>query len=160
MKRILALLFVPLTLFLIWYGYMSYKAYVNSEADTQGFFICNKEKTICELSQHIHANIEMVSCGKEVYFPKEQGKTDKQHTHKEQNLIHWHARERVDPTTKEPLDRIPRELRSFFVQMDYKISEKCDEHKAIFTLFVNGIEEKAGLDYIWKDKDKLKVIVN
>ena len=142
------------------YFLYSYLTYEESDYDSKGFFICNQDKTICENSQHIHANIVVKSCGKEVLFDKEKGRTDQQHTHKEVNRIHWHARERVNPDTRAPLNIYPRTIKAFFEQMEFKAPQNCGESKATVQVKVNGQDNPQGLDYMWVDNDKLDVEIN
>lgn len=159
MKTALYLIFFAGSAVLFYFGYQAYKAYTTSDYDVQGFFVCNPDNSVCERSQHVHSDIEFIACGKEVDFPKEKGNTNHQHTHKELNKIHWHARERVDPKTQELLDKTPRMLKAFFSEIEYKIPDSCNGKPASVTLFVNGVENSEKLDYVWKDDDKLKVVV-
>ncbi len=162
MKKILVALMLPIIGYLAYYGYTAYVSFKDSDYEAQGFLVCNEGNTRCENSQHIHANIEVVECGKQIYFEKEKGSTNFQHTHKEQNRIHWHARELVDPITREPLDKTPRQLKSFFEQVDYKGSDSCWDTDAKVTLFINGAEkasDTAALEYIWGDEENLKLVI-
>jgi len=158
-KKLLTLLVLIGIGFVGWYGYSAYSQYKDSDYEVQGFLVCNPDKTICENSQHIHAYIEVNVCGKEVKFEKEKGRVDMQHTHKELNRIHWHARERVDPITLEPLDSKPRQLLSFLEQMEFEIPSSCDGKSTYSSLYVNGEFEQDGITYIWKDGDVLKLEV-
>lgn len=139
-------------------GYSVFQ-YQNSQEEAEGFFTCDKEGKVCELSQHIHADIDAVFCGEKINFPKEKGSLDLQHTHKELNLIHWHARVRVDPITRKPVDSTPMMLREFFKQVEQEIPTECRGQDAATTVLVNGVTKEEGLDYIWADGDKIEVVI-
>lgn len=157
LKKILLVIGLILFVGVGWYVFKSVREYSSSEYEAEGFFICNPENTVCERSEHVHAWVTVKECGTTIDFPKEKGRTDKQHTHKELNYIHWHAREKVDPKSHIPIDIYPRTLKAFLEQMDYKAPEKCGDQPATLTLKVNGTEEPKLLDYLWKDHDKLEV---
>lgn len=144
-------------------GYLIYSVIVfqQSEQEKEGFFACNEDGTVCELSQHIHADIDMTVCGEHIIFEKEKGRTDELHTHKETNLMHWHARLQVDPTTREPLDPTRRQVQAFLGQMEYTFPESCPNNpNPSLSVFVNDEPSEIGLDYVWKDGDTITVIYN
>jgi len=131
----------------------------DSEHAQEGFFVCNKEKTICEESRHIHADIIMTVCGEEIAFARDKGRTDMQHTHKEKNKIHWHNRVRVHPETKEPL--IPRHLviEEFFKQMRYRLPLTCPKNSSpTLTVSLNGEVVENGLATTWEDDDSIDIV--
>jgi len=141
-------------------GFMGYSVYTyyQSEQEKEGFFACNQDGTVCELSQHIHADIDVTVCGKEIIFPKEAGRTDEQHTHKETNLMHLHARLKVDPQTKEPLNPTRRQVQAFLDQMDFQFPDTCpDNPNPTMTVYVNDIESSESLDYVWVDGDRIEI---
>ena len=160
-KKILVFVLVVSALVGGWFLYKAVQTYETSDAEAQGFLICNKENTLCERSEHVHAELELLVCGVEIKFPKEKGNTNLQHTHKEINKLHWHAREKVDPTTKEPIDKNPRMLKTFFEQMEFKQPATClnQSSQTTISLLVNGEPKSEALDYMWKDGDKLKVVI-
>ncbi len=159
MKRVIATIGITfLCLVLIWYGYKSYKTFKDSDFESSGFVVCNADKSLCEKSTHIHANIELEECGKQIYLNKEEGRTDKQHTHKELNRIHWHAHEKVD-TTGEPLDNSDRTIKSLLTSVNINLVKQCGPKSSIIKVFINGVEMETGLDYVWKDEDKIKILV-
>ncbi|MBI4080153.1 MAG: hypothetical protein HY430_00075 [Candidatus Levybacteria bacterium] len=138
-------------------GYSVY-AFKSSEENYQEFFICNNENTVCESSKHVHADITMHVCGKNVFLPKDAGRLDHQHTHKEQNKIHWHARLRVDPKTRKPLDSSLLTTRAFLHEINYALPQSCmDNATPSLRVFVNGKEKAEGLEYIWTDNDQIIV---
>lgn len=141
-------------------GYLGYTVYEynKSEQEKEGFFACNEDGSVCELSQHIHADIDLSACGEEIIFPKEAGRTDEQHTHKETNLMHWHARLVVDPETKQPIDPTRRKISAFLKQMNYEFPSSCETNKKpSLSVTVNGENELQGLDYVWQDGDKIGI---
>lgn len=144
-------------------GYLIYSVVVfeQSEQEKEGFFACNEDKTVCELSQHIHSDIDLTVCGEHIVFEKEKGRTDEQHTHKEKNLIHWHARLNVDPTTHEPLDPTRVQIQAFLDQMEYSLPQTCpDNPNPTLTVLINEKPSDMGLDYVWKDGDTITITYN
>ena len=145
-------------------GFLGYSVitYQNSQQEQEGFFTCNKDATICELSQHIHADIAMNVCGEEIVFPKEKGDITKQHTHKEENKIHWqHESMRVDPIAREPLDKTPFTISAFLEQMGHKFPNSCPNNNSPkLEVSVNGKIIKDGLNYVWKDADIISIGYN
>lgn len=153
-----ALLLVALTIL----GFLAYSAYSfkNSTYEQEGFITCDTQGAYCEESKHIHADVEVSLCGEEIQFPKEKGHTDKQHTHKERNKIHWHARIPVDPQTRDYVDPEPRRLVRFLEQMELPIPASCPTNASpTTTVSVNGEHNEEGLDYVWQDGDVIHVIV-
>ncbi|MDO8583238.1 MAG: hypothetical protein Q7R51_01800 [bacterium] len=154
-------LFVLIIILII--GFLGYSVftYQNSQQEQEGFFTCSKDGKTCEISRHIHSEIEMSVCGEEIIFPKEKGNLNKQHTHKEKNRLHWHARIKVDPITRKPLDQTPLNLASFLEQMEYKFPEACPSNSSSqLKVYVNGQFAEDKLNYIWKDADKISVLFN
>lgn len=132
--------------------------YKTSDEKQEGFFVCDTEDKICELSQHIHADIDMRICGQDITFSKEKGHTDRQHTHKERNKIHWHSRIQVDSKTREPLDATPLTIASFLEEMDYTLPASCTyNNNPKLTVQVNDALVEKGLKYVWKDGDGINV---
>jgi len=131
-------------------------SYRSSEQEKEGFFTCSQDGKVCDLSQHIHAQIEVSVCGEKITFPKEKGGLNKAHTHKERNKIHWHERMQVDPITREPLNRAPLKISSFLKQINYKFPNRCSNNSSpILSVTVNGSEASEKLDYAWKDGDAI-----
>ena len=147
-----ALLIIALAGFLIFSVY----SYQNSEQEKEGFFTCSQDGKVCELSQHIHSQIEVNVCGEKITFPKQKGRLNKAHTHKERNKIHWHEKMQVDPATREPLDPTPLKISSFLQQMNYEFPNKCsDNSNPILSVTVNGSIVDKKLDYTWKEGDAI-----
>ncbi|MBI2195614.1 MAG: hypothetical protein HYU48_01045 [Candidatus Levybacteria bacterium] len=138
-------------------GYSVFQ-FQNSEQEEEGFLACDKEGKVCELAQHIHADIGVSICGENINFSKEKGGSG-QHTHKELNKIHWEARIKVDKETRKPLDPTPMMLKSFFEEMEQEIPQSCNGEKAVTTVAVNGVKTELGLNYVWADGDIIEVVV-
>ena len=160
-NKLLAGLGLAIAALVIGYAIYAGVLYKNSEEERRGFVTCNKENTICELSQHIHADINVNACGEYVIFPKEKGRPDsQQHTHKEVNKIHWHARVRVDSATREPIDKSYLTIERFFSDINYELPKNCPgESQSLLTVSVNGQSVEEKLDYIWKDRDEISVVL-
>jgi hypothetical protein len=144
-------------------GFLVYSTitFQTSEQEKTGFFTCNQDNTICELSQHIHSYLDMNVCGEEVVFSKETGDLDKLHIHKDKNKLHWHSPLRVDPTTRMPLDASVLSLQSFLEQMEYELPATCPSNEnPILTVIANGQIIENGLDYVWKDDDQIQIDYN
>jgi hypothetical protein len=146
-------------------GFLAYSGYKfqTSEQEEEGFFVCNTEGTECELSQHIHADIEVNVCGENVEFGREKGRTDEMHTHKEKNYMHWHARLKVDPETREPTgtqkDRTT--LQAFLTQMEFEFPDSCPNNsEPTLSVFVNEEPNTQGLNYTWVDGDDVVIDYN
>lgn len=138
-------------------GYSVYQ-FQRSEENVEGFFTCNEDGTVCELSQHIHADIETNICGQHITFEKEEGRTDEEHTHKETNKIHWHSPLKVSPQTRKPLDSYPLTIAAFFEQMELTLPASCPQNQhPTPSVRVNGLEVPEKLDYVWSDGDIISV---
>ena len=161
LKRTLLTIIAVILVFIV-LGFFAYSTvlFKNSNYEQRGFITCNKENTICEESKHIHADIEVSFCGKDIQFPKETDNTYKQHTHKERNKLHWHARISLDPETQTYIDATPRRLAAFFEQMNTPIPTSCPSNPTpSVSVKVNDKEETEAFDYIWQDGDRIHVIV-
>jgi hypothetical protein len=161
-KRNFPLVILIGVLLLVLFGFLGYSVltFQNSEYEQQGFITCNNEKTKCEESKHIHADIDVSLCGEHIQFAKESGNTDKQHTHKERNKIHWHARIPIDSQSQRYIDDSPRRLKEFFKQLSVEIPTTCPNNpNPTMTMTVNDIEQSEQLNYVWQDGDFIKIIV-
>lgn len=143
-------------------GFLAYSAYTftNSDEQEKGFVVCNPDKTICTLSQHIHADIEVNVCGEDITFEREKGLTTEMHTHKERNYMHWHDQIKIDPITQEVLpeerDRIT--VQAFLNQMEFTFPTSCPGNpKPTLTMMVNEVENEQRLQYVWVDGDDILI---
>ena len=147
---------------------LSYSVYIlySSGAASQGVVVCTTS-TECYWSAHVHAEVNVNMCGKEFRFPVEKGRLDGPHTHEEKNLIHWHDRLKIDPSTKEILDPSSLTLGAFFDAMEMNLSETqigdmqngdlCNGPSTL-KMYVNGKPSASFRDYIWKDGDKISFV--
>ncbi len=148
---------------------LSYSVYIvyTSGAAQRGVVVCVSE-TECYWSAHIHAEVDVNTCGEEFRFPVEKGRLDGPHTHEEKNLIHFHERLPIDTATKDILNTQPLMLGAFFDAMDVnfdsdKILDKnngdfCNDKQSTLKMFVNGVPSSSFRDYIWKDGDKINLV--
>lgn len=139
-----------------------------SGAAAEGIIVCPTPGN-CLWTAHVHAQLEFSICGEEIRLQVEKGPLDGPHTHEEKNLIHWHERTPIDQATGKLLDTTPLKLGSFFDAMevafsDTQIGDKedgdtCPDGKpGVLKAFVNGIPIDNARDYIWKDKDVIKIV--
>ncbi len=136
-------------------GYSIY-SYRQSRVDTEGIVICQAD--ICEKSLHIHASITVSICGKPVDLSDHTGDTNEQHTHAEDNLIHFHQRLKVDPQTKAILDPSPLYLKNLFQNLNLTFPSLCPNGKpGKLKVIVNGQESPLLDQYPWADGDVIKV---
>ena len=65
------LLFVGITIIIALAGFLIFSvySYQSSEQEKEGFFTCSQDGKICELSQHIHAQVEINVCGEKITLP-------------------------------------------------------------------------------------------
>lgn len=157
-KNIIRYIVPLIVLVLIGFGAYSVYKFQHSEENITGFFTCNEDKTVCEQLQHLHADIELNICGKEIIFPKEKGRTDRAHTHKETNKIHWESSLKVDPKTRVPLDPSPLKISAFLEQMEFVLPQACPKNqKPELKVKVNSQDMPSKFDYVWQDGDIIKV---
>lgn len=161
--------FIAVLIFIGVVGYYSIKQYEATQAEQVGIVICNEEK--CEKSIHIHADITASVCGEQIRFPKNAGSVIEQHTHAEQDYLHLHIKFEVDRETREPLDRVPHELKNFFENVKipfssepatlagYTVGSTCPNGKELtqadLKMSVNGVENTEFEHYMWKDGDDI-----
>lgn len=156
---------VIIAVFVAFVALLAYSAYIfqSSNQEEKGFFVCNDERTECRLSQHIHSEIVANVCGNELTFPRETGRTDEMHTHKERNFMHWHSPINVDPETHEPIgeERYRVTTQAFFDQMGFEFPEACPNNpNPELTVHVNEELNEDGLDYVWVDGDDVVIDYN
>ena len=121
-----------------------------------GLIVC-KDENNCEIAMHIHAELNIMSCGEKIYLSKEKGDLSKTHTHKEDNLLHWHDLTPIDQKTNKLIDPEELTIKASLEQLEIKLPEKCSGKNATLVVKVN--EKQESLDYVWKDKDKIIVVV-
>lgn len=139
----------------------------------EGLTFCEPEnapldKQKCYFTAHRHFHFDINVCGEKRILSYETGDLQKAHTHVETGKIHWHGLLPVDPETQEVTDYSQLELRNMFAELkipasessiyNYKNGDKCPSGETgELKVFINGEEKQNFLDYIVKDKDKIKV---
>lgn len=155
-KKIFPLLIFAVIILFAATGLYFYRQYKGSDFEQGGFVICNKEG-VCEKSVHAHATLNISICQEKKNLPKETGRLNRVHTHKEQNLLHFHERLRVDPKTQELINSEPLTIKTALGELlKMELPDKCPESKpGKLKLTVNGELNAKNLDYVWKDGDKI-----
>lgn len=140
--------------------------YKQSDVEEEGIVTCSGDT--CEKSVHIHSVISASVCGEEVDFDRHKGDTNEQHTHDEDEEMHFHNRMQVDPETEEPLDPSPLFVGNFFDNLDIAFSKECLDDKCNGELCptgkpgrvhmtVNGKDNPLLNEYPWQDGDIINV---
>ena len=109
----LAVLYIAYATYYTWYNDIS----------TTGLEICDEQG--CRLSMHWHAELEKMSvCGEIVERKWEEGDLAGPHTHKD-DRIHLHTVLKIDPQSKELLERTPMTIGGFFDAMGWQYNKTC-----------------------------------
>ena len=148
-------------------GYSVY-IYQTAGAAERGIIVCSQEDpNLCYWQAHIHAFVMPMACGEEKVFPTEVGDLDKQHTHEEKNIIHWHSSVPYDKNKGKIIDESVLKLGTFFDSInvkftdssfyDYSNEQTCPAGSGRLKMFVskNGVWQRNSefRDYVWDDKD-------
>ncbi len=151
---------VLITVFILYSAY----AYWYSGVAKEGLEICDASG--CRISVHWHATLEeMMMCGQTVERPWETGELSAAHTHKD-NRIHVHEILRIDPQTKDIIDKEPLTLSGFFDAIRWKFSENCfkdtcgmcDGRPASTKVWINGqLVGGNPRDVMWRDGDVISI---
>lgn len=140
-------------------GIYSYNIYKNSKIETTGLTVCN-DQDVCEKSMHIHTKVDVTVCGKPTSLFKETGNLADTHTHKEDDLLHWHDKVKVDKdgnTTGGEEDRKIRSIIDLYLKDNLPRSCTTKGPTGKFKLTVNNIVVEDVENYVWKDGDKLEL---
>lgn len=140
-------------------GIYSYNVYKNSEIETIGLTVCNDQE-VCEKSMHIHTEVDVTVCGKPTSLFKETGNLADTHTHKEDDLLHWHDKVKVDKngnTTGGEEDRKIRSIIDLYLKDNLPQSCTTKGPTGKFKLTVNNTIVEDVENYVWKDGDKLEL---
>jgi len=132
-----------------------------------GIVTCPKVGT-CFWTAHIHSFIPVSVCGKEIRLPIEVGRLDYPHTHEEKNINHWHDKLPYNKETNMITDTKPLTLGAFFDSIEIKFdNETYDDKKngdlcpdgkpGKLTVFANGKLLENPSEFIWKDKDVIRI---
>lgn len=131
----------------------------------KGFVVCGEDG--CELAVHIHSELEMEICGEPYHLPLENGDLDRQHTHKERDLLHYHSLIMTDESGTEILE--PEKLRvgELFDHLDIPFTSECfagkcngdlcGDEPGELTMHVNGQKNEAYGEYSWRDGDVIEI---
>lgn len=155
-----------IAIFLI-YSVIKYKKSIGEKSET--FVVCDKNNK-CIIALHIHAEMEIKICGKEIKLPLESGDLRRTHTHKERNLLHFEERLKYDNEKKQIIEKEPITLKDFFNNKEINIkfnstciADKCNNdpcgtapEKVKF--YVNDYSNNDFENYVWKDGDKINII--
>ncbi len=152
-------------LILLALGGLVYSLIFTQKQDTSnGIITCPKAGGECVWTAHIHAYMPINICGEYFRLPTEVGALNLPHTHEEKNLAHWHDKLPYDMETKSIKETENLLVKAFFKEIKIPIGEDRIANKkngdlcqsgnpGILRVFVNGIETKDFLNYLWRDKD-------
>ncbi len=111
------------------------------------------ENQKCFYTAHDHMELKIIISEKEQDIGFEKGDLQKSHTHADKSKIHWHSTLDVNPVNKEVIDWSPHSLKSALQELGF------DNLGTGTTVILNGKVDTEGLNYIWKDLDKIEVRV-
>ncbi|MST04306.1 MAG: hypothetical protein EXS49_01940 [Candidatus Pacebacteria bacterium] len=152
-------------LILLALGGLVYSVIFTQKQDTSnGIITCPKASGECVWTAHIHAYMPINICGEYFRLRTEVGALNLLHTHEEKNLAHWHDKLPYDMETKSIKETENLLVKAFFSEIKVPIGEDriaskkngdlCPDGKpGTLRVFVNGIEKKDFLNYLWRDKD-------
>ncbi len=132
----------------------------------RGFVVCTAQG--CDLAVHWHSELEMSACGKPYHLPLERGDLNRQHTHKEQDRLHFHAVIKTNEAGSELLEPEKLRLGELFDQLKLRFTKTCflehctgdpcpDGRPGALTVTVNGVPNPDLSDYVWKDGDTIRI---
>ncbi len=158
MKKLL--ISIGLIALIVFFSY-SLVEYKRSGITEQGIVTCSNGQ--CFWSAHIHVDAPIQICGEKYSMPKFKGPLNSQHTHGDDNLIHWHDKRAFDAEKKQFLDPTPFTLELIFKTLDLPITDEsllskkdgdmCGDSPAGWKIFVNGRSYLNWRSYEWKDRD-------
>ena len=162
LRLVKVIMYLAVIAVLILVGYSFYYFNLTSSEST-GITVC--EGNECFWAAHIHAELQVLVCGEELYLPLESGDLSATHIHKERNQLHFHERLPVDPETKEVTDFSPLRLGVFFEKTtipftpdcigDHCNGDLCNGIPGTLTMTVDGQPNTEFQDYIWKEGDTI-----
>lgn len=151
MKKSNLLILILVILGVVGFFYLANKFGSGEKSVTSEKPIITCQNDQCFYTAHLHFHLNLVIDGKEQDLPYEKGDLQKSHTHAEKNTIHWHATLLVDKNTNQVTNYSSLKLKVVLDQMEINYQDKK------VTVKVNGQEKSEGLDYVWKDGDKVEV---
>ena len=125
--------------------------------------------TVCEAGQcfwaaHIHTELRVNICGKDIELGLEKGALEATHTHKEKNRLHFHERLPVDPATREITDFTPLQLDTFLEAINLPLTPgcigdtcNCNGEPGQLSMTINGKTNTEFDKYIWKEGDIIEI---
>jgi len=144
-------------------GFLAYSLieYKRSGIAQDGVLTCANEQ--CFWSAHIHINVPIQICNEKYVLPKFKGPLADDHTHGDENIIHWHDKIPFDAEKRQFSEPTPFTLNLIFKTLELPITEesllnkkdgdKCRSLAAAWKVFVNGVLRPDWGNYEWKDKD-------
>ncbi len=160
-KLVKNLLIVLVSLVLV--GFLAYSLieYRKSGIAESGVVTCVGEK--CFWSAHIHIYIPIQICDEKYVLSKFKGPLVGDHTHGDENIIHWHDKIAFDAEKKQFSEPTPFALNLIFKTPKLPITEEsllgkkdgdmCRGLAATWKVFVNGVLHPDWRNYEWRDKD-------
>jgi len=118
---------------------------------SEGIITCEGDE--CVEAGHFHATVAMTICGASYGFQLEGGLLSNQHTHKESNKIHWHSSTPVG--ANEQAFTLKRMLSDFGISLP----AECNGKAIRTSVTVNGQLSPEGLQYSWRDGDRIIISV-
>ncbi|MEX0940836.1 MAG: hypothetical protein WDZ41_05745 [Candidatus Babeliales bacterium] len=118
--------------------------------------VASKEE--CFLTAHIHAELKLLKNNQELSIGYEKGNLDRNHTHSQKNINHWHGLIGIDPKNKNKKYTFENltdfaDFQIKFIPEDFNWNEKFKAKPKKF--MVNGKEVDPS--YRWQAKDKIEI---
>lgn len=155
--------FVLTLVSLAFIGFLAYSLieYQRSGIAKDGIVTCANGQ--CFWSAHIHVDVPIQICGEKYALSKFKGSLANDHTHGDENLIHWHDKIAFDAKKKRFLEPSPFALDLIFKALELPITDDgllnkkdgdlCRGSAAAWKVFVNGAPRPDWRNYEWKDRD-------
>ena len=144
-------------------GFLAYSLieYQKSGIAQDGVVACANGQ--CFWSAHIHINIPIQICGEKYVLRKFKGSLADDHTHGDENIIHWHDKIAFDAEKRQFSEPTPFALNLIFKTLELPITEEsllnqkdgdmCHGLAATWKVFVNGVLRPDWRNYEWRDND-------
>ena len=144
-------------------GFLAYSLieYQRSGIAQDGVVTCANGQ--CFWSAHIHINIPIQICGEKYVLSKFKGPLADDHTHGDENVIHWHDKIAFDAEKRQFSEPTPFVLNLIFKTLELPIMEesllnkkdgdRCRGLAATWKVFVNGVLHPDWRNYEWRDND-------
>ena len=130
-----------------------------------GVMICDTNGQDCQLSVHVHANVDATVCGEKLRLPLETGGVDGPHTHKERNRIHLETVLPFDPAAQRITDTTKMQLGTFFDVMGVRLTETCIADRCngdpcngkpgMLALTIDGQQVQEIRAHVWTDEETM-----